>query len=68
MSSSELFINFLTQRGVLTSKRRAELESVIVKQQGINIVELLVRGGFVSSEDLARWEAEFFNLELCHLK
>jgi len=67
MSSSELFLNFLTQRNVLTSKRRADLASVIAKQQGSNIVELLVRGGFVKSEDLARYEAEFFNLEYSRL-
>lgn len=67
MSSSELFLNFLTQRGVLTSKRREDVATIIEKQPGSNIVELLVRGGFVKSEDLARYEAEFFNLDFARL-
>jgi len=67
MRSPELFLNFLVRRGVLTSKRCAEISSIIAKQGG-NIVEILVRGGFVDSDILARQEAEFFNLEYCQLK
>jgi len=67
MNSNELFLNFLTRRGVLTSSRRDEVQKVLAQQKDSNIVEILVRGGFVNSEDLARQEAEFFNLEYTRL-
>ncbi len=66
MNSSELFLNFLARRGILTTKRQEEVGKIIA-HQSVNLVEILVRGGFVKSEDLARQEAEFFNINYTRL-
>ena len=61
MNKVKEFINYLNHHDHLPTKYKEELFQLLDSQPESNVVELLVRGGFFESENLARLEAEFFN-------
>lgn len=62
MSSPRDLIEYLIHHNCLSSSRAQTLKDFLDRTPEANIVELIVRGGFIESNNLARIEAEFFNL------
>ena len=68
MSKVNELLNYLAHHNYLPTKYREEIQVLLDNQPEANVIELLVRGGFLESENLARVEAEFFNFPYVSLE
>ena len=68
MSKVKELLNYLAHHDYLPTKYREEIQVLLDNQPEANVIELLVRGGFMESENLARVEAEFFNFPYVNLE